>query len=62
DNIPDSISAACALRRRLPRELTDKIKWFNSEMSTSFKEAELEKLTSGETWGLCTTTSFGMVS
>ncbi|KAI5995607.1 P-loop containing nucleoside triphosphate hydrolase protein, partial [Pisolithus albus] len=60
DNIPDSINAACALRRRLPRELTDKIKWFNSEMSTSFKEAELEKLTSGETWGLCTTTSFGM--
>ncbi|KIK18572.1 hypothetical protein PISMIDRAFT_45097, partial [Pisolithus microcarpus 441] len=60
DNIPDSISAACALRRRLPHELTDKIKWFNSEMSTSFKEAELEKLTSGETWGLCTTTSFGM--
>ncbi|KIK11093.1 hypothetical protein PISMIDRAFT_123296, partial [Pisolithus microcarpus 441] len=60
DNIPDSINAACALRRRLPRELRDKIKWFNAEMSSSYKEAELEKLTSGETWGLCTTTSFGM--
>ncbi|KIK20561.1 hypothetical protein PISMIDRAFT_71516, partial [Pisolithus microcarpus 441] len=60
DNIPDSISAACALCHCLPCELTNKIKWFNSEMSTSFKEAELEKLTSGETWGLCTMTSFGM--
>ncbi|KIK17759.1 hypothetical protein PISMIDRAFT_78107, partial [Pisolithus microcarpus 441] len=62
DNIPDSISAACALHCRLPCELTDKIKWFNSEMSMSFKEAELEKLTSGETWGLCMMTSFGMLA
>ncbi|KIK26865.1 hypothetical protein PISMIDRAFT_78199, partial [Pisolithus microcarpus 441] len=44
----------------LPRELRDKIKWFNAEMSMSYKETELEKLTSGKTWGLCMTTSFGM--
>lgn len=42
DDIPDSINAACVLRRRLPSELREKIR-------------------SGETWGLCTTTSFGMV-
>lgn len=30
-------------------------------MSTTYKEEELGRLISGETWGLCTTTSFGMV-
>ncbi|KAI6022189.1 hypothetical protein PISMIDRAFT_108942, partial [Pisolithus microcarpus 441] len=44
----------------LPHELREKIKWFNADMSASFKEAELEKLTSSETWGLHTTMSFGM--
>ncbi|KIM70516.1 hypothetical protein SCLCIDRAFT_12461 [Scleroderma citrinum Foug A] len=36
------------------------IKWFNADMSTTFKEEELENLLRGETWGFCTTTSFGM--
>ncbi|KAI5982309.1 P-loop containing nucleoside triphosphate hydrolase protein, partial [Pisolithus albus] len=60
DDIPDSINAACVLRRRLPSELREKIRWFNADMSTTYKEDELRKLISGETWGLCTTTSFGM--
>ncbi|KAI5997895.1 P-loop containing nucleoside triphosphate hydrolase protein [Pisolithus albus] len=60
DDIPDSINAACVLRRRLPSELREKIRWFNADMSETYKEEELEKLISGETWGLCTTTSFGM--
>ncbi|KIK74530.1 hypothetical protein PAXRUDRAFT_175475, partial [Paxillus rubicundulus Ve08.2h10] len=42
----------------LPPKLRDKIKWFNTDMSSTLKEDELDKLTSGETWGLCTTTSF----
>jgi len=61
DNIPDSIEAAAVLRQRLPPELRDKIKWFNADMSSTFKEEELENLVSGETWGFCMTTSFGMV-
>ncbi|KAI5983341.1 P-loop containing nucleoside triphosphate hydrolase protein [Pisolithus albus] len=60
DDIPDSINAASFLRRRLPHELKEKIRWFNADMSARYKETELEKLISGETWGLCTTTSFGM--
>ncbi|KIJ09815.1 hypothetical protein PAXINDRAFT_86927, partial [Paxillus involutus ATCC 200175] len=67
DNIPESINTACSLCRRLPPELRAKIKWFNADMSTTYKEAELENLVSGdihrtvgETWGLCTTASFGM--
>lgn len=61
DNIPDSIKAVTVLRRRLPPELRDRIKWFNADMSTMFKDKELENIMSGKTWGLCTTTSFGMV-
>ncbi|KAG2105191.1 hypothetical protein BD769DRAFT_1393344 [Suillus cothurnatus] len=30
-------------------------------MTTSFKEDEVDRLISGETWGLCTTESFGML-
>ena len=61
DNIPDSIKAVAALRQRLPPKLRDKIKWFNTNMSSTFKEEELENIVSGETWGFCTMTSFGMV-
>ncbi|KAF9222850.1 hypothetical protein BS17DRAFT_707463, partial [Gyrodon lividus] len=60
DNIPGSINAACSLHRHLPQELRDKIKCFNADMSTTYKEVELKNLVSGETWGLCTTASFGM--
>ena len=62
DSIQDSISAAIYLRRRLPPEFRKKIKWFNSNMTTTYKEDELSNIVSGETWGLCTTDSFGMVS
>ncbi|KAI6097334.1 hypothetical protein EDD16DRAFT_1499461, partial [Pisolithus croceorrhizus] len=60
DDIPDSINAACVLCHCLPHELKEKIQSFNADMSTQYKETELEKLISGETWGLCTTTLFGM--
>ena len=61
DNIPDSIKAVTVLHQRLPPELRDRIKWFNADMSTTFKEEELENLLRGETWGFCMMTSFGMV-
>ncbi|KAJ7254282.1 P-loop containing nucleoside triphosphate hydrolase protein [Mycena rebaudengoi] len=60
DNIADSVAAANYLRARLPPEYRHKIKWFNSEMSTEFKEDESGALKSGEIWGLCCTDSFGM--
>ena len=61
NNIPDSIKVVAALRQRLPPKLRDKIKWFNANMSSTFKEEELGNIVSSETWGFCTTTSFGMV-
>ncbi|KAJ6556756.1 P-loop containing nucleoside triphosphate hydrolase protein [Mycena vulgaris] len=60
DSIPDSVEAAKLLRARLPREHRHKIKWFNSEMSTIFKETESDGLKTGKIWGLCCTDSFGM--
>ncbi|KAG2362560.1 hypothetical protein BDR07DRAFT_1221001, partial [Suillus spraguei] len=60
NDIQDAINAACSLCKRLPSEFRDKVKWFNSDMSSTYKDAELENLLSGETWGFCTTDSFGM--
>jgi hypothetical protein len=31
-------------------------------MTLKFKEAEVNNLITGDTWGLCTTESFGMMS
>ncbi|KAF8214390.1 P-loop containing nucleoside triphosphate hydrolase protein, partial [Mycena galopus ATCC 62051] len=60
DSIAESIEAAKFLRARLPPEHWHKIKWFNSEMSTEFKDVESDALKSGQIWGLCCTDSFGM--
>ena len=62
DDITESINATRYLRRRLPLGLRGKIKWYNADMSVPFKEKEVANLTSGEIFGLCTTSSFGMVS
>lgn len=42
--------------------MQDKIKWFNSDMTDTYKETELASFIAGETWGYATTESFGMVS
>ncbi|KAJ6467054.1 P-loop containing nucleoside triphosphate hydrolase protein [Mycena vitilis] len=60
DSIADSIEAAKFLRGRLPLAYRHKIKWFNSEMSTEFKETESAGLKTGQLWGLSCTDSFGM--
>ncbi|KAJ7710454.1 P-loop containing nucleoside triphosphate hydrolase protein [Mycena rosella] len=60
DSISESIDAAKFLRDRLPLEYRHKIKWFNSEMSTQFKDLESDSLKSGKIWGLSCTDSFGM--
>lgn len=61
DTINDAVGAGEALRSRLPPEHCDKIVWFHSEMSDEFKKKQLERLKSGELWGICATDSFGMV-
>ncbi|KAJ7766972.1 P-loop containing nucleoside triphosphate hydrolase protein [Mycena maculata] len=59
DSIADSIEAAKFLQNCLPLEYRHKIKWFNSEMSTEFKDIESDSQKSGKIWGLCCTDSFG---
>ncbi|KAG1862650.1 P-loop containing nucleoside triphosphate hydrolase protein [Suillus subluteus] len=60
DSIQDAIGAAKYLQSRLPPEMRERIKWFNSDMTTKFKETEVDNLVTRDTWGLCTTESFGM--
>ncbi|KAI6011404.1 P-loop containing nucleoside triphosphate hydrolase protein [Pisolithus microcarpus] len=60
DDIQDAINAAQYLRRRLPPGMQDKIKWFNANMTTTYKDAEVTHFVLGETLGLATTESFGM--
>jgi hypothetical protein len=61
DDIAESIAVANFLRKRLPPEFRHMIKWFNSDMSAEFRDAESMKLKEGETWGLCCMNSFRMV-
>ncbi|KAG1857235.1 hypothetical protein C8R48DRAFT_544613, partial [Suillus tomentosus] len=62
DNITHAIEAAKYLWSRLPREYQDKVKWFNADMTTYFKTDEVKSFEDGDTWGFCTTKSFGMAN
>ena len=62
DNIAESIEAAKYLRSLLPLELQHLIKWFNADMSQTFRDDESEAFKGGERAGLCCTDSYGMVS
>lgn len=61
DGISESIRAAAYLRLCLPLHLRDKIKWFNSEMSSDFRDEESDNFEENKSWGLACTKSFGMV-
>ncbi|KAI0038956.1 P-loop containing nucleoside triphosphate hydrolase protein, partial [Auriscalpium vulgare] len=60
DDISESVRAAKFLRRRLPAEYRNKIKWFNADMTDAYREEQLDALRNGSIWGLCCTDSFGM--
>jgi superfamily II DNA helicase RecQ len=62
DSISESVKAANYLKSLLPMDLRNKINWFHSQMSNTFKTEELDRFTKGDTWGLFATDSFGMVS
>ncbi|KAL1742753.1 P-loop containing nucleoside triphosphate hydrolase protein [Schizophyllum fasciatum] len=60
DSIQESVDAVDYLRTRLRPEDRHRIKWFNSHMTTQFRDDEMDNLASGETWGLACTDSFGL--
>ncbi|KAL1698963.1 P-loop containing nucleoside triphosphate hydrolase protein [Schizophyllum commune] len=60
DSIRQSVEAVHYLRSCLPESCRDRIKWFNSHMTSQYREDELQNLASGETWGLACTDSFGL--
>ena len=61
DTIAKSIRAAKFLCNCLPIHRRSLLKWFNSEMSTEFRENGCEDLKEGHTWALMCTDLFGMV-
>ncbi|KAG2344669.1 hypothetical protein BDR05DRAFT_947343 [Suillus weaverae] len=48
DNIQDTIAAAKILQKRLLLDMHHKIKWYNSDMTTEYKENEVNHLISGD--------------
>jgi hypothetical protein len=61
NSIRDGLAATKYLQAHLLPDLRNKVKWFNSDMTTEFKDAEVTNLITRDTWGLCTTEAFGMV-
>ena len=49
------------LRENLPSHLREKIVWFHSGMSPEFRAEVIQKLQSGEIWGIACTDAAGMV-
>lgn len=62
NNIADSVAAGLRLRSRLPRRLRNQVKWHNSNMSSKFREDELNAFLAGRITGLLATDTIGMVS
>ncbi|TDL14194.1 P-loop containing nucleoside triphosphate hydrolase protein [Rickenella mellea] len=60
DNKKESEKACLHLKNRLPVAFRDKVQWFHANMTEKFREAQVDAMRSGETWGLCVTDSFGM--
>lgn len=62
DDITDSVAAARRLRSRVPPEYQHLIKWFNADMTPTFRERHTELYKEGRNLrGICATDSFGVV-
>lgn len=61
NNTKEAEAACKYLRRRLPKALQHKLRWFHSTMTPRYREDHTERLASDEDWGLFTTESFGVV-
>ncbi|KAH9855607.1 P-loop containing nucleoside triphosphate hydrolase protein [Lenzites betulinus] len=62
ESTKESEAAAAYLRSRLPAALSKKIRYFHSIMTPQYREEECDLFKDNETYGLCVTDSFGMVS
>lgn len=62
DKIGDTEAAVAYLRTRLPAQYASKIRWFHATTTEAYREEHLELFRDSETWGLCVTDAFGMVS
>ncbi|KAG6875408.1 hypothetical protein C0992_003988 [Termitomyces sp. T32_za158] len=60
DDINEAIAACRKISLLLPKEYQNKLRWFNADMSDTYKDEEAAKILSGDTCGLFSTESFGM--
>ncbi|KAF9027205.1 hypothetical protein BDZ89DRAFT_1160884 [Hymenopellis radicata] len=60
NSIRETEDAIHYLRKRLPPEYSDKLKWFHATMSSTFRDEEFNALRTGDVWGMAVTDAFGM--
>lgn len=61
DSIDESVRAAEILRNRLPREHQDRVVWFNSDNTSTYRNRTTNEFRDHKLCGLYCTDSFGMV-
>lgn len=61
DNITEGVNMGDILRSKLPAEFRDRIRWFNADMSQTYRDEALKDFREGRLWVLICTDSFGMV-
>ncbi|KAL1687149.1 P-loop containing nucleoside triphosphate hydrolase protein [Schizophyllum commune] len=60
NSIRESVEAVKHLQSLLPFKDRLRIKWFNSHMTSQYRQDELKNFEEGSTWGLACTDSFGL--
>ncbi|KAL4066170.1 hypothetical protein J3A83DRAFT_4098971 [Scleroderma citrinum] len=60
DDIKEATQVANYLYSHLLKHLRHKIKWFNADMTSDYKQSEMKNLQDSEPWGYCTMESYGM--
>lgn len=61
DNITEGVNMGDAMRAKLPPEYRDRVRWFNADMSQTYRDEALKDYREGRVWVLICTDSFGMV-
>lgn len=61
DSINEGVNMGDAMRAKLPPEYRDRVRWFNADMSQTYRDEALKDFRECRVWVLICTDSFGMV-
>ncbi len=62
DNTKEAEAAVSHLSARLPATLRNKVRYFHATMTSMYRSDEFDNFRADDSFGLCVTDSFGMVS